>query len=439
MTEVRKVAMGNEVSNKWPASLNLSWFTLIVVFGGLIQFAVDLSGVSFPVQVLARLLLVASAIPVFLVGHGQRGGLAPSSVRLAATLLFFSAIISFIKDSVESSDASDATLSFLFMYSVGSLLIFAAVLPLSARYGGSFYALTAVSIAFGLLQLFSQRLHLPSDYLETVGLLYENFVNGRLRVVSFFRAAPRFAEFLTIVSLALLYQILIPSSARLARSRGFLLLTYGIVVVLLFNTYSRAGYLLFLSSTILMAILIRNSVRQGRGLGRLGPFLLLATGGVATAVVALDKLPFDITILDTTSLQSRRNSWSRLFELIGEGSVWDILFGFGVAARFARGDVGYFIVDNVALALFLYSGAIGILTALFITAAAVWFAVSVRRMGARTLEPWIAFIPCLWIEGIFVDNHNTLFLSILAMLGFVSSVRSGNKLKDDQPTYARTP
>ena len=430
MTNVSRTAIGDHLYDQWPASLRVSWFTLAVVFGGLIQLAFDFSGLSVPVDVLARVALLASAIPVLLVTQ-EKGrsvvlsGVVPPSVRLASALLFFSGAISFAKDAVESSNISHAALSVLFMYGIGGFLLFAAFVPLSARFRMLFLAFSGASIGFGLVQLVSQKLFLPPDYLTSVGLLYENFVNDRLRLVSVFRSAPRFAELLTFISLLILSQILLPSSARIARRRTLLLLTYGLVLILLFNTYSRAGYALFLSSSVVMLILMRNAAFEGR-LWRFSSYLVPAIGAAAAILILLGKMPFDSSILDDASLLARQASWSELFETIRDGSALDYLFGFGVTARFARGEFGYFIIDNLPLALFLYSGAVGLLAALFISIAAVRFAVLVRRVGGRTLEPWIAFIPCLWLEGSFVDNHNTLFISLIAMLGVVSSARRRN-------------
>ncbi len=431
MTDVRRTTIYDDIDDRWPASLRVSWFTMAVVFGGLIQFAFDFAGLSVPVQVMARVGLLASAIPVlFLTQEEERRslvltGVVPSSVRLASVLLFVSAVISFGKDALESSNISNAALSVLFMYGIGGFLLFAAFVPLSARFGKWFLILSGASIGFGLIQLVSQKLYLPPDYLKSVGLLYEVFVNGRLRLVSFFRSAPRFAELLTFISLLILYRILLPGSGRVVGRRVFLLLLYGMVIVLLFNTYSRAGYGLFLSSSVLMLILMRNAAFEGR-LWRFSSYLVPAIGAAAAIFILLDKMPFDSSILDDTSLQARQASWSELSNRVSEGSPIDYLVGFGVSARFARGEFGYFIIDNLALAVFLYSGVIGLFAAVFVSVAAVRFAVSVRRDGGQTLEPWIAFIPCLWIEGGFVDNHNTLFISLIAMLGVVSSVRRRN-------------
>ena len=441
MTDVRRTAIGDDIYDHWPASLRVSWFTLAFVFGGLIQIAFDLSGLSVPVQVLARAALLASVIPVLLMTQEKpsvvlpsvaRPNAAPPSVRFASTLLLFSGIISFAKDAIGRSDISHAALSVIFMYGIGAFLVFAAFVPLSARFGKLFIVLSGVSIGFGLIQLVSQQLYLSPEYQEAVGLLYESFVNGRLRLVSFFPSAPRFAEFLTIISLLILSRILLPRSDRLASGRMLLLLVYGVVIILLFNTYSRAGYLLFLSSSILLVFLMRDSGRDGGGIGRFGRYAALAMGGMTAIFVLLGKLPFDVSILDNTSLQARQDSWSELFIRIGAGSPFDYLFGFGISARFTRGEYDYFIIDNLPLALFLYSGAIGLFAGVLMSITTVGFAVQVRRAGAGTLEPWIAFVPCLWIEGIFVDNHNTLFISLIAMLGVVSSARRRNNSQSSE-------
>lgn len=429
----------SDAEDRWPASVRVSWFCLVVVFGGLIDLMLDIAHLNIPIQAIARIFLLASAVPTLIILRKDRRDLAPTSVRLASILIFYTAVISFVKDSFTSTSLSDSASDLVFMYGVGSILILAAVVPLSARFGRIFLLLTGASIGFGLFQLVTQTLNLPSSYLESIGLLYENFVNDRLRIVSFFRSAPRFAEFLAIISLVTLNEILRPSSQKSAQKGGALLAIYILIVVLLFNTYSRAGYILFLSSTIILLLFRRGSVRGGRGYGSLTSFLILFTAVASISLIALDKLPFDRSILDTTSYRSRQATWSMLSDQIGAGSFLDLLFGYGDTARFTRGNFGYYVIDNLNFALVLYGGVIGLAATVIMTGAVVRYAAAVRRLGALRLEPWIAYLTCLWLEGLFVDNHNTLFIAMIAMLGVVSSAKRMHNAEQEKARQSDHP
>lgn len=429
MTFVPKETSAGFGEYKWPATLPVSLFCLVVVFGALLQFVLDLTEFAVPIQALARIALLAAALPVLVIAKKYRHELAPFGVRLAAVMVFYSAVIAFLKDYFESSSVADPAADFIFMYGIGALLILAALVPLSARFRAAFFMLSSVSIGFGLLQLVTQDLHLPVDYLESLGLVYENFVNNRVRVVSFFRSAPRFAEFLTIVSLFVLAQIIRPTFENAIRWRVLLIVTFGLLAALLFNTYSRAGYILFVSSSIFLLYLVRRPARRAKGFRIPALYFLSAATGVGLVLALLDKLPVDRAIFDMTSYRSRQSSWSLLTERISNGSVSDLVFGLGETARFVRGDSRYYIIDNLTLALVLYGGLFALLCAVSLTIAVVRFAFSVRRIRGTAVEPWIAFIPCLWLEGFFVDNHNTLFIALLAAIGSVSAARRRSQLE----------
>lgn len=423
MTSIRKGTSVGFGRSDWPAVLPVSLFCVVVIFGGLLQLALDLTGLAVPIQALARVALLAGAIPVLVVAKKYQQELAPVGVRLGAVMVFYSAVIAFLKDYFESSNLGDPAADFIFMYGIGALLLLVALVPLSARFRVAFFLLSALSIAFGLFQLGTQDLHLPLNYLESLGIVYENFVNNRVRVVSFFRSAPRFAEFLTILSLFVLAQIVRPPFEKTVRWRVALIVTYGLLVVLLFNTYSRAGYILFVASSIFMLYLVRRPSRRGQQSRIPALFFVLTAAGVGIVLAVLDKLPVDRAIFDMTSYRSRQSSWSVLTEQISNGSIVDLVFGLGDTARFARGDSRYYIIDNLTLALVLYGGLFALLCTAFLTVAVVRFAFSVRRLHGPVVEPWIAFLPCLWLEGFFVDNHNTLFIALLAMIGMVSAAR----------------
>lgn len=409
--------------DKWPSALGVSLFCTVVVFSGLYQLVLDLTSVSVPLQVLARFCLLAAAVPVFVLVKRDGLPLAPSSVRAASIFMLLAACSSFAKDFGNSGDAVGPFADFVFMFGIGALIAIVAVIPLSARFGKIFAFSSVVCIAFAAFQLVTQNLHLPAGYLESVGILYENFVNDKVRIVSFFRSAPRFAEFLVIISLVLLKLILQPRQNGVWRSRAALAIAYVVVVVLLYNTFSRAGYILFLTSSALLMILTYRSVRGRRGVSIVHAYALMSSVALVGVLILAEKFPLDRAILDITSYRSRQQNWSMLTDRLATGSVPDFMLGFGEAARYARGDYRYYVTDNLVLTLMLYCGILGLIAVVAVTIATVRHACFVRRASkVSTLDPWIAYIPGLWVEGLFLDNHNTLFLALLAMLGVTASV-----------------
>jgi O-antigen ligase len=100
------------------------------------------------------------------------------------------------------------------------------------------------------------------------------------------------------------------------------------------------------------------------------------------------------------------------------------MLGTGTSARYSVLSSNYFVLDNVGLAIFLYSGLIGLLLFLLLYAQILWEAMRSRRTGGMPRwDPMIAFFACLLIEGMFVDNHNTIFVAMFAMMGMLTRDR----------------
>ncbi len=313
--------------------------------------------------------------------------------------------------------------SFVFIYGIGILLVFSAIVPLQRSFRkpllivGDYLcdfwtAATGYSVAV-LTCGISTR--------DRLGL--RKFVNDRLRVVSFSDRRPGSLNCLVVISLLILNKLLVGDAVRgVARGRAFLWTGYITCVILIVNTYSRAGYVLFVTTSIVLVLSRRGYVRGG-SIGRLGSYLISVLAGGTVLLLALDKIPFDRSVLDTTSYISRQDNWASLIQRVYQGSVLDLFVGFGVSARFPRGDPRYFIIDNLWFALFLYGGILSLLGTSLMSVVVVRYALSVQRAGDRSLGPWIVLIPGLWVEGAFVDNHNTLFVCLLLILGLVSSAQ----------------
>lgn len=189
VTDLRSPREMDLLDDRWPGYLRVSWFSLFLVFGSMIEILLAVLQIEIRIEILARALFVCSA-GVVMMRARDRSHLAPANVQGAALLLCGFALISLVKDLLMSASASAAMDSFVFIYGIGILLVFSAIVPLSARFGSLFLLLAITCVIFGLLQLATQSLYLPAEYLREIGLVYEKFVNDRLRVVSFFRSPP---------------------------------------------------------------------------------------------------------------------------------------------------------------------------------------------------------------------------------------------------------
>lgn len=91
----------------------------------------------------------------------------------------------------------------------------------------------------------------------------------------------------------------------------------------------------------------------------------------------------------------------------------------------------YFVLDNVALAILLYSGVAGLLIFLYLYYRVFRESMKMRSVGGTDRwTPLLAFYLCLLVEGMFVDNHNTIFLVQFAILGMITWDRLASKQKE---------
>ena len=85
----------------------------------------------------------------------------------------------------------------------------------------------------------------------------------------------------------------------------------------------------------------------------------------------------------------------------------------------------------MALAILLYSGVAGLLIFLYLYYRIFREGMRMRSVGgADRWIPIMAFYPCLLLEGMFVDNHNTIFLVQFAILGMITGSRLVSRQQD---------
>jgi hypothetical protein len=430
---------------RWPYVAPAGWFVLVVVAGGLITYIqVTVSSIGIPVQIGVRVLLVALAL-VAAVASGMLGASVIGSLTVPLVLFVASALSAFMLALLRQPESGDAVESFVFMYSIGLLLALYVLAPVVVRLGLLFKVFCAASVGFGLLQAVMQNLLLPRAYLDQFGIVYDHFVNNHVRVVGFFASPPRFAELLVLIASYVQYGILS------GRKRGPLMfLSYGMILFVLYNTFSRSGYLLFLATlTVQLALLESHVLRERRSSGALRLYLVFACLATAMGLLVTGRLPFDASIFDVTSLDARQGHWTRWLRHFQSEGTLDLIFGSGKSVHYSVLSSQYFVLDNVALAVLLYGGVAGLLIFLYLYYRVFREALKMRSLGdADRWIPILAFYPCLLLEGMFVDNHNTIFLVQFAMLGMIvwdrlisrrNGVVSEEQVRHSKHTAASTP
>ena len=225
------------ISLRWPYVAPAGWFVLVVVASGLITYVqTTVSDIGIPVQIGARVLLVALALAAMVVS-GNLGASVMGSMTVPLVLFVASALGAFLLALLRHPRSGDAVEGFMFMYSIGLHWSLPSA-PVVVRFGVIFRFFCAVSVAFGLLQAIRQDLLLPRAYREQFGIVYDHFINDHVRVVGFFASPPRFAELLVLIASYVQYGILS------GRKRGPLtLMSYGAILFVLYNhLVARATY-----------------------------------------------------------------------------------------------------------------------------------------------------------------------------------------------------
>jgi hypothetical protein len=404
----------NERRLRWPHVVPAGWFVLVVVAGGLITYLQEsLGGVQIPVQSAARALLVAEVLIALAVSHRASRALPPS-LSFPLGLFILSAVVALAAAAGRGTPTSDAVGAFMFMYGTGVLLAVFLIAPVSVRLGLAFRAFCVVAVGFGLLQTYKQDLLLPVAFRDRFGIVYERFVNENVRVLSFFASPPRFAELLVLIAAFIQHGFITGRRRGPASVLGYLL-----VVFVLYNTFSRSGYVLFLSTLIVQMFLMRRKFLGSDGASRVRLYmvLVLLCGGMAMLVSG--RLPFDSSVVDTTSFTARQGHWSLLYQQAQGLSVSELFVGTGTSARFSVLSNDYFVVDNILLAVLLYSGLFGLLCFLFLFARIAREGVRAIGGGEARWEAILAFYISLLVEGMFVDNHNTIFTVQFALIGML--------------------
>ena len=147
---------------------------------------------------------------------------------------------------------------------------------------------------------------------------------------------------------------------------------------------------------------------------------MLVFGGAGSLVWAPGS---EATLLDATSFGARRQHWSDVLETLVEASATDLLFGQGFAARFSPVDPRYFVVDNLYLAIVLYSGLVGMVFFVWMVSAALSAARRNANLGQLTCL--LSLLSGLLVSGFLVDNHNTVGLVVFCMFAQLSTLGAG--------------
>lgn len=339
----------------------------------------------------------------------------PPGIVAAILAMLGGAFIAVAHAEIVGAPGEDLGTSFLFMYSTGLAMIIFLAGPVIVRLTLVLRVFIGAAFIFGCFQAVSDSLLLPSSFKTYFGILYERFVNGRIRVLSFFPSAPRFAELIVFVLTYIAFGVMRGQRRRASRTVVGLLL-----LLLLYNTFSRSGYLFFV--TALFFLLIQgHSELSTRSDGRPAIKYYLVLLGLACGgfYLAFSRTVEDLSVGDTTSLQARLFHWTELksqFDASG-GSAY--LLGTGRSAHANILESGYFAVDNVFYAVAFFGGVVGLTTFLWL----YWRtlrALRQARVNDPELIPLVALLSALPVEGLFLDNHNTMLLAIFVAIGVLN-------------------
>lgn len=376
---------------------------------------VAVGGEGIPVQTGARALLLALVFLAMVTSSGAGTEAGPLTIPLS--LFAFTAGLAFLASLVSAPSSAEAAASFLFVYGTGLLLVVFVLAPVVVRPGPAFSLLCVAALTFGLVQVVKQDLLLPETYREKFGIVYVEFVNDNVRAVSFFASAPRFAELLVLMASYLQFGFLTGE-----RRGPIRIMVYLVTLYVLYSTYSRSGYVLFVA-TLLVQLLLMRSRLVGESQRHGGARLAAALFGLAAGLVALSlgRIPFDRSVIDTASFAARQAHWGDVFKNIDDQNILELILGTGTSAHFTVLSPEYFVVDNLALAIFLYSGILGLFSFVWLCFAVLREGLTMsHQAGYARWHPLLAFCTSLLVEGVFVDNHNTVFITLFAMMGMLS-------------------
>lgn len=391
----------------------VGWFVLLMLAGGFLSSVQSLTiGLILPIEIGIRVLLVLQFIIVIFIKTGQHPSLS-FAVKFGVIVFGLSMMSTPLLSLYLGMDGLLVLRTMYFMSGIGILLVLGFFVQINISGGAAFRLFALACILFGSLQAFSQNLLLTEQVKAAFGLQFELFSNGQLRVVSFFASAPRFAEFLVFCMLYIFFQCV-----HQRKPIFFSLVLFAVCGWLLYNTFSRAGYVLMISGLLSALILSRRKL-----LGPANSFVWLSRlfilFCIVLGLVAFNSL-IDIGALginDQTSMFARISTWMFEIEGLWQLSPIQFIFGTGEAPLFSRSEADYFAIDNLFLILLRYSGLLGFLSFLFMYIVLLDYAW--RRWIAHN-DPFlgclIAFVIGLAFESIFVDNHNTLYLVMFVIL-----------------------
>jgi len=396
---------------------DVSWFVTLIVGATLISWILDLIiGRDLPIQPASRVILLAQLF--FLIGVNRT---APKMHRLpnsavyplvAFTLSIFTSFALALGTETES-----AVRAFIFMHSVSVFLIMFVFLPIHMRSKNLFRAVLIFSILFGVAQLWTQDLLFSDQVRFALGLEFDFFVNGRLRLTGLFASKARFGEAVTL-ALAFVFASLLKGDRPKAQ-----LLLFAALMLLLYNSYSRAGYLLAVVTIFAIIAMYWQKLRKSSSsgllflIGLVGITTILSLGISASMMRELQVEQFDLQ-----SFWARLSHWDTLRQSATARGLLSQFFGSGQAAMFSRSEVDYFVIDNLFLSLYFYGGLVGLATFLVLFFAITRAAKHYDKEG--NMVPLRAFTIGLFFEGIFLDNHNTLFLALFAILALIGNERT---------------
>lgn len=411
------------------AFYSMDWFVLLVISSGFISYVQDfILGRTYPFEIVVRGLLLMQVAGLLVFGRTRAWPLS-SSLTLSIILFF---LCVFVTPALRIMGGDDVMATMRALYFMLGTALFLLFLPFTALSLGRLRLLpifALANIAFATLQSVSQDLQMSVALRTDFGLLYETFSNGRLRVVGFFPSAPRFAEFLVLILLFLFF--------GMTKGRRRIVVNVAacaVCVWLMINTYSRSGYTLFTVTASIMFLVRQRHIfgawRLGAVLARLVVANVLVVALIAAAgIVNLDALK----IVDVTSWLARIDHWVVLQANISHFTALQYMFGSGDAAMYSRSELDYFVVDNLYIGLFLYCGLAGTTFFFLMFLATVQTAIAeLRRSPDSKVLPILVFYIGLAVEGFFVDNHNTVFLTQLCLLGAVIAERNAQTAQTSQ-------
>ena len=274
----------------------------------------------------------------------------------------------------------------------------------------------AVCAAIGLAQHFAAQ---PLLYTESSDGSFKveswNFF-GEVRAFSLFSSALDFGIFCALCgSLGV-------ALSRTLRVRGTLLFLLSALAC--FTTLTRICYLVFICACVYAAVItFGKSARRGRWL----PFLYFGLG-LSTLWFGLRSFSSgeDVRLQDATSLIDRIVQWSYYADVIVHASPAQLLFGFGIVQNEKILPRYPMVIDNVALALLLHIGLIG-LVVFGILMIKMWL--YLRREALESQQPFLIAGVSLWATLACMGIFNIVFSSFGAVFALAILCDKNSSIK----------